>query len=239
MDLDRITHPLRLVKGSHRPESGNGCAMNVISYISGDTEITDFPASSARPLAAFVQLCNDLLARPDRYLSPENSILALELGWQTVGTADVADSVIHAWVAELLINPTWGVVQYTENAAVAAIFGVAGLHRRLASGDMSPIAAWDSADRAARAVSATLAGAGLYAVRAACQATALVNTEHWETLDAVTGNALRAHTQATEGTEAARIVEVTRHAIHSWRRLARLDDPGHIDPKSVDSACDT
>jgi hypothetical protein len=32
-------------------------------------------------------------------LSPENSLLALELGWQTVRTAEVADTVIHAWVA--------------------------------------------------------------------------------------------------------------------------------------------
>jgi len=234
MDLDRITHPLTLVKGSHRPESGDGCAMNVISYICGDTEITDFPATSAHPLAACVQLCNDLLAGPDRYLSPENSLLALDLAWQTVGTADVGDSVIHAWVAELLTNPAWGVVQYTESAAAAAVFGVAGLHRRLASGDMSPIAAWDSADRAARAVGATLSGAGLYAVRAACQATALVNTEHRETLDAVTGNALRAHTLATAVTGAARIVEVTRHAIRSWRRLAQLGNPGHVDTASID-----
>ena len=59
--------------------------MNAISYISGDTEITDFPLTSARALAACVQLCNDLLAGPDRYLSPENSILALDLAWQTVG----------------------------------------------------------------------------------------------------------------------------------------------------------
>jgi len=234
MDLDRITHPLTLVQGSHRPESGDGCAMNVISYICGDTAITDFPATSARPLAACVQLCNDLLAGPDRYLSPENSLLALDLAWQTVGTADVGDSVIHAWVAELLTNPAWGVVLYTESAAAAAVFGVAGLHRRLASGDMSPIGAWDSADRAARAVGATLSGAGLYAVRAACEATALVNTKHRETLDAVTGNALRAHTLATAGTGAARVVEVTRHAIRSWRRLAQLGNPGHVDPASID-----
>jgi hypothetical protein len=159
-------------------------------------------------------------------LWPENSFLALELGWQTVGTADFADNVIHAWVAEMLTNPTWGVVQYTENASVAAIFGVAGLHRRLASGEMPYIAAWDSADRAARALSTTLAGPGLYAMRAAYQSTALVDTECCETLDVVTGNALRAHTLATEGTGAARIVEVTRHAIRSWRRLAQLDDPG-------------
>jgi hypothetical protein len=49
MDLDRITRPLRLAKGSHQPGSGMGCAMNVISYISGDTQITDFPATSAAP----------------------------------------------------------------------------------------------------------------------------------------------------------------------------------------------
>ena len=59
--------------------------MSVISYINGDTQITDFPDCSERPLAAFVQLCNDLLAGRDGYLSPENSLLALELGWQTVG----------------------------------------------------------------------------------------------------------------------------------------------------------
>jgi hypothetical protein len=117
MDLDRITHPLRLAKGSHQPGSGKGCAMNVISYINGDTHITDFPNCSARPLAAFVQICNDLLAGPDDYLSPENSLLALELGWQTVGTADVDDAVIHAWVAELLASPTWGVIRYAEKAA--------------------------------------------------------------------------------------------------------------------------
>jgi hypothetical protein len=45
--------------------------MNAISYISGDPQITDFPERSARPLAAFVQSCNDLLAGPDGYLSPD------------------------------------------------------------------------------------------------------------------------------------------------------------------------
>jgi hypothetical protein len=239
MDLDRITRPLRLAKGSHQPESGMGCAMNAISYIGGDTQITDFPATSARPLAAFVQLCNDLLAGPDGHLSSENSFLALELGWQTVGTAIVADTVIHAWVAELLTSPAWGVMQYPNNAAVEAIFDIADLHRALASGEMPPIAAWHSADFAARAVCATLVGVGVYAVRAPYQSTALVDTGRCGTLDAVTGNALRAHELATESTGAARIVEITRHAIRSWRRLAQLDDPGHIESASVDNALDT
>src|ERR1700739_2391499 len=35
MDLNRITHPLRLAKGSHQPGSGEGCAWNVISHITG------------------------------------------------------------------------------------------------------------------------------------------------------------------------------------------------------------
>jgi len=239
MNLDRIVHPLRLAKGSHQPGSGKGCAMNAISYIGGDTQITDFPATSARPLAAFVQLCNDLLAEPDGYLSPENSFLALELGWQTVGTAEVPDNVIHAWVAELLTGPAWGVVHYADKDAAEAIFDIADLHRALASGAMPAIPTWYSADNVARAVCATLAGAGLYAVRAAYQSTALVDTEHCETLDAVTGNALRAHELATESTGAARIVEVTRHAIRSWRHLAQLDDPGHIEAASVDNASDT
>jgi hypothetical protein len=248
MDLERITHPLRLAKGSHQPGSGKGCAMNVISYINGDTHITDFPDCSARPLAAFVQLCNDLLAGPDDYLSPENSLLALELGWETVGTADVDDTVIHAWVAELLASPTWGVIRYAKraaryakSAADKAVLDIAELHRTVAAGDMPPIAAWDAADRAARtacrATKPNLHVAGLYAVRAAYQSTALVNTDHRETLDAVTGYALRAHELATTGgTMATSIVELTRHAIRAWRSLAGLDTQSYLSRTSVDSA---
>src|SRR5580693_2275432 len=145
MDLDRITHPLRLARGSHQPGSGKGCAMNVISYINGDEQITDFPATSARPLASFVQLFNDLLAGPEGYLSPEDSLLVLDLGWLTVGTADVADDVMHIWVTKLLISPPWAVVRYADNAAAEAITDIAELHRRLVPGDTPPIAEWDSA----------------------------------------------------------------------------------------------
>ena len=227
MDLDRITNPLRLARGSHQPGSGKGCAMNVISYINGDEQITDFPATSARPLASFVQLCNDLLADPDGYLSPENSLLVLDLGWLTVGTADVADTVMHIWVTKLLISPPWGVVRYAADAAADAITAIAELHRRLVPGDMPPIAEWDSAARAARSVSETSEGAELYAVRAATQSTALVETDDWDTLDAVTGNALRAHRLANGEAGAARILEVTRNAIRSWRRLAGLSVVGN------------
>jgi hypothetical protein len=222
MDLDRITHPLRLARGSHQLGSGKGCAMNAISYINGDEQLTDFPATSARPLASFVQLCNDLLAGPDGYLSPENSLLVLDLGWLTVGTADVADTVVHAWVAKLLVSPPWGVIRYAEQAAAEVIADIAELHRRLAPGEMPPIAEWDRAARAARAVSTTPLTAERYAVRAAYQSTALVETDDWDTLDAVTGNALRAHRLANGDTGTGHIVEVTRNAIRSWRRLAGL-----------------
>jgi hypothetical protein len=232
MDLDRITNPLRLARGSHQPGSGKGCAMNVISYINGDEQITDFPATSARPLASFVQLCNDLLAAPDGYLSPEDSLLVLDLGWLTVGTADVADTVMHIWVTKLLISPPWGVVRYAADAAADAITEIAELHRRLLPGDMPPIAEWDNAARNARAVSETSEGAELYAVRAASQSTSLAETDDWDSLDAVTGNALRAHRLANGEAGAARIVEVTRNAIRSWRRLAGLSVVGN-DPIPV------
>src|ERR1700728_4705222 len=154
MDLDRITNPLRLARGSHQPGSGKGCAMNVISYINGDEQITDFPATSARPLASFVQLCNDLLAGPDGYLSPENSLLVLDLGWLTSGSP------------KRPITPPGGVVPCAAAAPADAITDIAELHRRLVPGDMPPIAEWDSAARAARSVSETSEGAELYAVRA-------------------------------------------------------------------------
>ncbi len=197
--------------------------MNAISYIEGDEEVTDFPATSARPLASFVQQCNDLLAGPDGYLSPEDSIAVLDLGWLTVGTAEVAAAVVHSWVTKLLISPPWGVVRYADGAAAEAISTIAELRRRLAPGDTPPIAAWDSAARAARAISSALpVGAERYAVRAAYQSTALVETDDWDTLDAVTGNALRAHRLAIGDSGAAPVVEVTRNAIRSWRRLAGL-----------------
>jgi len=202
--------------------------MNAISYINGDAQITDFPATSARPLASFVQLCNDQLAGRDGYLSPEDSLVVLDLGWLTVGTADVPDTVMHTWVVKLLTSPPWGVLRYAGNAAAEAISDIAELHRRLTPGDTPPIAAWDSAARSAQAISGAMPPcAERYAVRAAYQSTSLVHADDWHTLDAVTGNALRAHRLANEEAGAARIVEVTRHAIRSWRRLAGLSVVGN------------
>jgi len=172
------------------------------------------------------------LAGPDGYLSPEDSLLVLDLGWLTVGTADVAESIMHIWVTKLLISPPWGVARYATGAAADAIAGIAELHRSFVPGGVPSIVSWDSAARAARAASETVEGAELYAVRAASQSTSLIETDDWDTLDAVTGNALRAHRLANGEAGAARIVDVTRNAIRSWRRLAGLSVVGN-DPIPV------
>jgi hypothetical protein len=79
-------------------------------------------------------------------------VLALDLAWQTVATADVPDALVHAWVAELLTNPTWGVLQYVKITANKAVIDIAELHRRAASGDMPPADEWEAAGRAAREI---------------------------------------------------------------------------------------
>jgi hypothetical protein len=232
MDLYRITHPLRLAKGSHQPGSGRGCAMNVISYINGDAHVTDFPTCSATPLSLLVQTSNDLLAAADGYLSPGNSVLALELAWQTMGTADVPDTVVHAWIAELLSNPTWGVLRYASLTAIKSILDIADLHRAAASGNMPPAADWEAAKRAAQAMNSTSNVAGEYALRTACDAATFEGLP----VDNVIAHALNAHAAASEGAPASRIVELTRHAIRSWRDLAELDDAGDRGPVPLDRA---
>jgi hypothetical protein len=141
---------------------------------------------------------------------------------------------MHIWVTKLLISPPWGVVRYAADAAAEAITGLAELHRRFTPGDVPSITQWDGTARAARAVSETSQGAELYAIRAAYQSSALVETDDWDTLDAVTGNALRAHRLANGDAGAARILEVTRNAIRSWRRLGGLSVVGN-DPIPVPS----
>jgi hypothetical protein len=230
MDLYRITHPLRLAKGSHRPGSGKGCAMNVISYINGDLLVTDFPTCSARPLSLLVQSSNDLLARPDGYLSPEHSVIALDLAWQTVGTADVPETVVHAWLAELLTNPIWGMLQYARITAHKAILDIAELHRAAASGNMPAIADWDAAGRAAREVAGTLSRPGMRAAHAAYESTRFMDNDLLIALDNVVIHAQNALALASEeDATASRITEFTGHAISSWRRLAGLGDDNSTD----------
>jgi hypothetical protein len=140
MTTTTIPHPLRLARGSHQPGSGKGCAMNVISYTNGGTEITDYPACSARPLARLVQRLNDRLAGDDGYLSPENSMIALDLGWLTVATADVSPEVAWHWLADLLTDER--VARDARSEVIKAIRGVSELCRRQADGSPVSVAEW-------------------------------------------------------------------------------------------------
>jgi hypothetical protein len=202
IDLDRITHPLRLASGSHQPGSGKGCAMNVISYIIGDTKITDYPKCSAPPLARLVQALNDSLASPDGFLSPENSVLVLDLGWRTVGTADTTRAVACRWMADLLTHPQHGVVRYaSEKREITAIHEVSELLVRESTGDRVSVEEWRAA-REACAAGGVIARASF---RAAADITAADIAASWC------------------ATYASNRIEFTTWAINHWRDLAGLN----------------
>jgi hypothetical protein len=254
IDLDRITHPLRLASGSHEAGSGKGCAMNVISYINGDTYITDYPECSARPLARLVQSLNDILAGPDGFLSPENSVLVLDLGWLTVGTADVPREVMLRWFSELLVDPQWGVVQFARPDSVGAIRCVAKLLVRDANGRRVSCEEWEAAANSAYAASANAANAAnaAYAAYASANAAnaayASANAANAAYASAASANAANAADAAANAANAAYAAanaaanaayanaDFTRWAITRWRDLAGLDSPENVAAESVDYA---
>jgi hypothetical protein len=93
-------HPLRLAAGSHEAGSGKGCAMNVISWESGDTTITDLPACTDPMLAWVVQNINDHMCshRDGDLLCPACSIKVLALAHRTVGTGSASPARKLVWV---------------------------------------------------------------------------------------------------------------------------------------------
>ena len=89
--MNEITEPLQLAVGSHVAGTGQGCAMNVVSWINGDTIITDYPACSDRFLSHVVQRVNDGMCEHragSALLCPPCSQVALDLGLATVGTGN-------------------------------------------------------------------------------------------------------------------------------------------------------
>jgi hypothetical protein len=83
-----LEHPLRLAVGSHEAGSGKGCAMNVVSWESGDTTITDMPACADPMLARIVQNVNDRICthRDGDLLCPKCSVQVLDLAHRIVGS---------------------------------------------------------------------------------------------------------------------------------------------------------
>jgi hypothetical protein len=264
LDLDRITNPLRLAAGSHEPGSGKGCAMNLISYINGDTKITDYPDCSARPLARMVQALNDRLAGPDGFLSPENSLIVLDLGWQTVGTAGTPRNVVWQWLSDLLVDSDHGIVKHATTDGAVAIRRVAELCVRESNGERVSAAEWKDAQAAADAyanayaAAAAAAAANVYAaaaaaadayaaaaaaaaanVYAAAAAAADAYAYAYAAADAgayaAAAAAAAANVYAAAAADAARIT-FTRWAITRWRELAGLTETGDIAAQDVNSA---
>lgn len=100
--------PPQLRKGTYRSDGGGGCGMNVVAVYSGEAKITDYPACAAPPLSRLVQILNDDYADQDGLLAPNESNVVLVIAALTVGTGSSSMSVVRAWVAEVLSNPSWG-----------------------------------------------------------------------------------------------------------------------------------
>lgn len=113
IDWGRL-QPLRVAVGSHEEGTGYGCAMNVVSYITGESVITDYPRCADHTLARIVQAVNDDMPSvqkqhsgnhrptPPVLLSPEDALEVIELGMLTIGTrVDHTDlgvySKMRAW----------------------------------------------------------------------------------------------------------------------------------------------
>ena len=242
LDLDRITHPLRLAQGSHQPGSGKGCAMNVISYINGDAKITDYPECSAQPLARMVQSLNDELAGVDGFLSPENSIIVLDLGWLTVGTADTPREIVWRWLADLLVHPEMGIVTKVRRVDVHdAAIHIAELYMRESRGERVTVTEWRAArDQAQKAKSAAAAAAYAEAARAAAAAyayaAAAAYAYAYADAAAYAEAAAAAAAAAYAYADADARISFTRWAIEHWRELAGLDTGPDIDVTAVDNA---
>lgn len=195
------------------------CAMQVVSWQNGDTKITDFPACSARPLARMVQIANDRLAGADGFLSPEDSVRVLDLGWRTVGTAGADDSVLWRWLHDLLVDPGHGVIRHADKRGREAIGRVAALLARKANGedvDFTAAAnAANAANAAANAAAAAAADAAAYAANAAAYA---------------------AYAAADVAANAA-VVDLADWAVTRWRELQGLDaKPVDIEAAALNDA---
>jgi hypothetical protein len=212
--------------------------MNVISYINGDSRITDNPKCSARPLARMVQCLNDRLAGPDGYLSPEDSLTVLDLGWLTVGTADVPETVVFRWLSELLVDPSHGVVLHAFDAD-AAVRRVAELCDRAGNGEIVESSEWNVAHRSiphgypsgSRVSDLKAAGAVACAASEAARVYSNAVSDSCACCAAYYSYAAKTHVADTDG-----LVDFIRWAITRWRQIAGLDDVSSIDPIAVDAA---
>jgi hypothetical protein len=159
-----VTHPLRLATGSHQAGSGKGCAMNVISWESGDATITDLPACADPVLARIVQNVNDRICihRTGDLLCPACSVRVLALAHRTVGTGGPADlDRRRVWVR--IAADQARQVLYLIEAAEAWAADPSEVNRRAAATTAYAATSADAAYAAAYAADAAYASGAAYA----------------------------------------------------------------------------
>ena len=195
-----ITHPLRLAVGSHKAGSGKGCAMNLISWESGDMTITDLPGCADPMLARIVQSVNDQHCshRHRDLLCPPCSLEVLALAHRTVGTSghglsDLDLRRVHIRVAARLAREVVHLARGpkalraieaaeawandpTAAAYAAAADAAAAAYATAAAAYATAYAAYAAAAAAAYAAAANAANAAAYAAYAADAAAAAADT---------------------------------------------------------------
>lgn len=119
--MNNITEPLRLAVGSYQAGSGKGCAMNVVSWVNGDQQITDTPACSDPLLACVVQRVNDEICthRDGDLLCHDCSVQVLDLAHRTIGTAlDMSDADRARVYVRLALDEAESVARPDEDVRV-------------------------------------------------------------------------------------------------------------------------
>jgi len=170
--VSAIEHPLRLAVGSHQAGSGKGCAMNVVSWESGDTTMTDMPACADRLLARIVQQANDSICthRDGDLLCPTCSVKVLDLAHRIVGTGTHPLTELErrrAWV-RVAADQARQVMHLTSAPeALAAIEAAEGWCDGTVTAEQCRTAAADAAAYDADAVDAGAYVAAAYAAYAA------------------------------------------------------------------------
>lgn len=169
-----ITEPLRLAVGSHQPGSGMGCAMNVESWINGDTKITDLPACADLMLAHVVQRVNDTYCthRDGDLLCAPCSIKVLELAARTRGTAldHLSDDERRRVWVRLALDEAESVASPDENPRVTECRRITALWLEGEADEHAVRAAAAASYAAARVAVARAAAAAYTASYASCAA---------------------------------------------------------------------
>jgi hypothetical protein len=252
-----LEHPLRLAVGSHEAGSGKGCAMNVVSWESGDTTITDMPACADPMLARIVQNVNDRICthRDGDLLCPACSVLVLDLAHRIVGTgtypltdlerhqvwvrvaADQARQVLHLTTAPEALAAIEAAERWCDGAVSAQHCCAAATYATYAANAAAYVANLEwvlDADAYAAAYAA-------YAAYAAAANAAYAAVAYDAASDAVVGAAeaaaANAANAANAATAAAERLRLAHLAVDVWCKWAGFT-PTAPEPVIVTKAID-